>query len=88
LTAPGRSQHLSARGTALLSVYSAGLAVPFLRVALGTSQFVFLYQRWRGRLVWVERFAGVLLMTVGMLVFSDVLQELSYHLAFFNRFAW
>ncbi len=28
------------RGTALLSVYSAGLAVPFILVALGTSQFV------------------------------------------------
>jgi len=76
------------RGTALLSVYSAGLAVPFLLVALGTSQFVSLYQRWRTRLVWVERFAGLLLITVGVLVFFDVFQELSYHLSFFNRFAW
>src|SRR5215467_2401309 len=33
------------RGTALLTVYSAGLAVPFLLVALGTSRFVSLYQR-------------------------------------------
>jgi cytochrome c-type biogenesis protein len=76
------------RGAALLSVYSAGLAVPFMLVALGTSQFVSLYQRWRIRLVWVERFAGVLLISVGVLVFFDVFQELSYHLSFFNRFAW
>jgi cytochrome c-type biogenesis protein len=82
------TQQTVTRGTALLSVYSAGLAVPFLLVALGTSKFVSLYQRWRSRLVWVERFAGVLLISVGVAVFFDVFQELSYHLSFFNRFAW
>jgi cytochrome c-type biogenesis protein len=75
------------RGTALLTVYSAGLAVPFLLVALGTSRFVSLYQRWRSRLVWVERFAGLMLIAVGVLVFFDLFQELSYHLSFFTRFA-
>jgi len=82
------TQQTVTRGMALLSVYSAGLAVPFLLVALGTSKFVFLYQRWRSRLVWVERFAGVLLISLGVAVFFDVFQELSYHLSFFNRFAW
>src|SRR5712692_2831172 len=82
------TQQTVARGTALLSVYSAGLAVPFLLVALGTGKFVSVYQRWRSRLVWVERFAGVLLIAVGCLVFFDMFQELSYHLSFFNRFAW
>jgi cytochrome c-type biogenesis protein len=82
------TQQTVARGTALLSVYSAGLAVPFLLVALGTSKFVSLYHRWRSRVVWVERFAGVLLTSVGVAVFFDVFQELSYHLSFFNRFAW
>jgi len=47
-----------------------------------------LYQRWRSHLVWVERFAGGLLISVGVLVFFDLLQELSYRLSFFNRFAW
>jgi cytochrome c-type biogenesis protein len=75
------------RGTALLSVYSAGLAVPFLLVALGTSKFVSLYQRWRSQLIWMERIAGVLLVAVGVLVFFDLFQDLSYYLAFFNRFA-
>lgn len=81
------TQQTVTRGTALLSVYSAGLAVPFLLVALGTSRFVLLYQRWRTRLVWVDRFAGVLLIAVGMLVFLDQFQELSYHLSYFSRFA-
>jgi cytochrome c-type biogenesis protein len=82
------TQQTIARGTALLSVYSAGLAVPFLLVALGTSKFVSIYQRWRSRLVWVKRFAGILLISAGVAVFFDVFQELSYHLSFFNRFAW
>jgi len=82
------TQQTVSRGTTLLSVYSAGLAVPFLLVALGTSKFVSIYQRWRGGLVWVERLAGVLLVGVGALVFFDLFQELSYHLSFFSRFAW
>jgi cytochrome c-type biogenesis protein len=82
------TQETVGRGLALLSVYSAGLAVPFLLVALGTSKFVSIYQRWRSRLVWVERFAGLLLISVGVLVFFDVFQELSYRLPFLNRFAW
>ncbi len=81
------TQQTVTRGTALLGVYSAGLAVPFLLVALGTGKFVFFYQRWSSRLVWVERFAGILLVTVGVLVFFDLFQEVSYHLAFLNRFA-
>jgi hypothetical protein len=43
-----------------------------------------LYQHWRNPLFWLERFAGILLITVGVLIFFDVLQELSYHLSFFN----
>jgi len=82
------TQNTITRGTALLTVYSTGLAVPFMLVALGTSKFVSLYQQWRSHLVWVERFAGGLFMVVGALVFFDQLQELSYHLSFFSRFAW
>jgi phosphotransferase system HPr-like phosphotransfer protein len=81
------TQNTVARGTALLGVYSAGLAVPFLLVALGTSRFVSLYRRWSRHLIWVERFAGILLVVVGGLVFFDQLQELSTHLWFFARFA-
>ncbi len=42
------------------------------------------YQRWRRHLVWVERFAGVMLVTVGVLVFFDLLAELSVYLIWFN----
>ena len=82
------TQETVAQGTALLGVYSAGLAVPFLLVAVGISRFLSLYQRWRRHLVWVERFAGVMLVTVGVLVFFDLLVELSVYLTWFNQFAW
>ena len=82
------TQDTVAHGTALLSVYAAGLAVPFLLVAVGVDRFMHLYQRFRGQIVWAERFAGVMLMVVGVLVFFDLLQELSVYLVWFNRFAW
>ena len=82
------TQETVARGTALLGVYSAGMGLPFLLAALGVGNFLSLYRRWRSRLVWVERFAGVLLVTVGVLVFFNYLQELAVYLLWFNRFAW
>jgi cytochrome c-type biogenesis protein len=82
------TQETVARGTALLGVYSAGMGLPFLLVALGVGNFLSLYRRWRSRLVWVERFAGVLLLAVGVLVFFNYLQELAAYLTWFNRFAW
>ncbi|MFQ5694390.1 MAG: cytochrome c biogenesis CcdA family protein, partial [Terriglobia bacterium] len=81
------TQETLARGTSLLAVCSAGLAVPFLLVAVGVNRFLSLYQRWRHHLVWVERFAGGLLVAVGVLVFFDLLQELSVYLLWFNQFA-
>lgn len=77
-----------AHGTALLSVYSLGMAVPFLLVALGVNQFLSLYGKYKRYLVWVERFAGVMLIAVGVAVFFDLLQELSVYLIWFNQFAW
>ena len=64
------------------------MGLPFLLAALGVGNFLSLYRRWRSRLVWVERFAGVLMVTVGVLVFFNYLQELAVYLLWFNRFAW
>jgi len=82
------TQETVARGTLLLGVYSAGMGLPFLLVALGVGNFLSLYRRWRSRLLWVERGAGGLLIVVGVLVFFDYLQELAVYLTWFNRFAW
>jgi cytochrome c-type biogenesis protein len=76
-----------ARGILLLAVYSAGLAVPFLLTALGISQFMRFYQKFRKYLHAVEIFSGALLLFVGTLVFVNKLTWLSGKLTFLNRFS-
>jgi cytochrome c-type biogenesis protein len=73
-----------ARGVLLLAVYSAGLAVPFLLTALGISQFLRFYQRFRKYLHAVELFSGALLLFVGGLVFVNKLTWLAGKLSFLN----
>lgn len=75
------------QGILLLTVYSAGLAIPFLITALGVSQFMGFYQRFRKHLHAVEVLSGILLLLVGSLVFTNHFTWLSGKLAFLNRFA-
>jgi len=73
-----------ARGVLLLAVYSAGLAVPFLLTALGISQFLRFYQRFRKHLHAVELFSGALLLFVGGLIFANRLTWMAGKLGFLN----
>jgi cytochrome c-type biogenesis protein len=73
-----------ARGVLLLAVYSAGLAVPFLLTALGISQFLRFYQRFRKHLHAVELFSGALLLFVGGLIFTNRLTWIAGKLGFLN----
>src|ERR1700741_1909179 len=75
-----------ARGILLLTVYSAGLAIPFLLTALGISQFMRFYQNFRKHLHAVELFSGALLLFVGGLVFFNKMTWLAGKLTFLNRF--
>lgn len=59
------------QGTALLAVYTLGLALPFLLTALALDRFLVWFQRFRPYLVWVERLAGVLLILLGILLVTD-----------------
>ena len=73
-------------GVFLLSVYSLGLGIPFFLTALGLNKFLSFYRGFRRYLQWVERFAGVLLVAVGLLVFTNQLTWLASYFTFFNRF--
>ncbi len=73
------------RGIFLLSVYSLGLGVPFFLTAIALNKFLAFYQGFRRYLQWVERFAGVLLIVIGVLVFTNQLTWLSGYFAFMNR---
>ena len=51
--------------------YSAGLGLPFLLSALALGAFLRFFKRYRPFIPVVERAAGVLLIVVGVLVFTN-----------------
>ncbi len=59
------------RGVGLLVAYSAGLGVPFLLSAMALGPFLRFFKRYRPLIPVVERAAGVLLVLVGVLVFTN-----------------
>ncbi len=59
------------RGIGLLIAYSAGLGVPFLLSALALGSFLRFFKRYRPFIPVMERAAGVLLVVVGVLVFTN-----------------
>jgi cytochrome c-type biogenesis protein len=67
-------------GVALLSAYSAGLALPFLLSSLALGAFLAAFRRFRPYIPLVERAAGVLLVLVGILVVTN-------HLVVLNSYA-
>jgi cytochrome c-type biogenesis protein len=59
------------RGVGLLVAYSAGLGVPFLLSAVALGGFLKFFRRYRPYIPVVERAAGVLLIVIGVLVFTN-----------------
>jgi cytochrome c-type biogenesis protein len=59
------------RGVALLVAYSVGLGLPFLLSSLALNAFLQAFRRYRPFIPAVERAAGVLLVIVGVLVFTN-----------------
>jgi cytochrome c-type biogenesis protein len=73
-----------ARGTALLSSYSLGLAVPFLLSAVAIERFLAAFQRLRRHLALVNRISGVLLVVVGVLMLTNWFTVLAGYLDVFT----
>jgi len=59
------------RGIGLLVAYSAGLGLPFLISAAALGPFLAFFKRYRRFIPVVERAAGVVLVIVGVLVFTN-----------------
>jgi cytochrome c-type biogenesis protein len=59
------------RGIGLLVAYSAGLGIPFFLSALALGSFLKLFKRYRPLIPVVERAAGVVMVIVGVLVFTN-----------------
>jgi len=75
------------KGVLLLSVYSLGLAVPFLLTSLGIERFLKFYSRFRAHMHAVEVASGALLIVLGVLLAFGRFTLLSNYLSFLGRFA-
>ena len=70
LSLAGTAETVS-RSVGLLVAYSAGLGLPFLLSAIALGSFLKFFKRYRPFIPTVERAAGVLLVVVGVLVFTN-----------------
>jgi cytochrome c-type biogenesis protein len=68
-------------GIILLTLYSAGLSIPFLLTAVGVGRFMKFYQKFRKHLHTVEVCSGVLLLLIGGLIFANGLTVVSAHIS-------
>jgi cytochrome c-type biogenesis protein len=68
-------------GVLHLSVYSLGLAVPFLLSAVMLQQFLAFFARFRTKMVWVMRVAGALMILIGLLLVTDQFTRLATYLS-------
>lgn len=75
------------KGIALLTIYSLGLAVPFLLTSLGLERFLKFYSRFRSHMHALEVVSGALLIALGVLLVINRFTIISNYLSFLNRFA-
>jgi cytochrome c-type biogenesis protein len=75
------------KGIALLTVYSMGLAVPFLFTAFLLERFLKFYSRFRAHMHAIEVASGALLIALGILLVLGRFTIISNYLSFLNRFA-
>jgi cytochrome c-type biogenesis protein len=69
----------------LLTVYSAGLAVPFLLAALSVERFLGALRRMRNHFRTIEIVSGGLLIVVGLLVVTDQLTRINSYFLFLEE---
>lgn len=74
------------QGVMLLSAYSLGLGLPFLAVGMAMSSFLSFFDRVKRHLNLVEKIAGVLLIILGVLIFSSRLTILSRYISTYLPF--
>ena len=77
LLALASSQETVGAGTLLLLVYALGLGVPFLLAGLAVDRSLRVMRAIRPHMQTVERFSGVLLIGMGMLLFTEQLTRIT-----------
>lgn len=80
------AQNSVSKGILLLTIYSLGLAVPFLLTALGIERFLKFYGGFRRHMHAIEVASGGLLIALGLLLVLGRFTLLSHYFAFLQRF--
>lgn len=78
-------QETVAKGMFLLLVYSAGLGVPFLMTSVGLNQFLAFYNRFKRHFRALEIVSGVLILGVGVLIFTDQMTQMNQYFTFLTN---
>jgi len=81
-------QDTVAKGVFLLAVYSFGLGVPFLLTSLGLNQFLSFYTRFKKHFRALEIVSGVLVLGIGILIFTDQMTRMNQYFQFLNSFEY
>ncbi len=74
------AQDTVGQGILLLSVYSLGLGIPFLLTAIATQTFFEMFNAVKRHFHVIEIISGVLLVVIGVLIFTGQFSALSYTL--------
>jgi cytochrome c-type biogenesis protein len=80
------SRETMGQGTALLAIYSAGLAIPFLAAGWSIEYFFRAFSKVKMHFRKLELASGVLLMGVGVMLITDQFTRLNSQFAFLSRF--
>jgi cytochrome c-type biogenesis protein len=87
ILALGAGQDTVWQGMGLLTVYSAGLGVPFLLTGLATQRFLGLFDAVKRHMRIVEMVGGVMLIAIGIMMVTDNFYIFQRWFSFLNRFA-
>jgi cytochrome c-type biogenesis protein len=68
------------KGVLLLSVYSLGLAIPFVISSLIIKKFLIISQKSKSYLNKIKKFSGVILLITGILIVTGKLQTIGFYL--------
>src|SRR6185295_14577843 len=74
------------KGMFLLFVYSMGLGVPFLLTSLGLNRFLAFYNRFKKHFRVLEIVSGILILGIGVLIFTDQMTRMNQYFQFLTDF--
>lgn len=72
------------KGVVLLTMYSLGLAVPFILTAMVIEGFTEQFKKFSKYLSTISRISGILMIIIGIMIFTNKLSILSQYTSFIN----